>query len=143
MSDGFEKLDSGLPADPLDGVLVSALRGRREPAAGIDLAAAALERVRGWELQERSLARLAALNRWMRVATFGAAALIALVVGLGYRYWPAAVEATDSATDTASTATYTVDWSMVGLGVLGVTVVVVMMAMLFGGDRPQMRVAAG
>jgi hypothetical protein len=139
MSGGDDRLPEGLPADALDATLVAALRGRGEVRARIDVAGVALARVRLWELRERNLARLAKLNRWMRVATVAAAALIAVVVGLGYRDWPAAVEATDSATD----ATWTVDWTMVGLAVFGVTVVVAAMAMLFGGDRPQMRVAAG
>jgi hypothetical protein len=146
MSDGFEKLGGlppGLPADPLDGVLVSALRGRKEMVAGVDLAGAALARVRSWEAAERNFARLARLNWWMRVATAAAAALIVAVVGIGYRYWPASTETADSVTDAATTASYTIDWSMVGMGVLGVTVVVVVLAALFTPERPQLRVVGG
>lgn len=143
MSMNAGQLPSGLPHDPLDDVLVAALRGRKERAAGIDVAAMALSRVRAWRVQEQNIARLATLNRWVRGATFAAAALIAVTVAIGYKYWPASTETTDSVTDASVTTAVTIDWTMLGMGVLGVTVVIVVLAALFTPDRPQLRVVAG
>jgi hypothetical protein len=67
------------------------------------------------------------------MATFGAAALVAVVVGIGYRYLPAAVEVTEEATETVTTST--VDWTTVGMGALVITVVAVVLAALFTPGR--------
>jgi len=147
MKNKAEGLPEGLPYDPLDELLASALRGRAVRAAGIDVAAEALARglryVAAEKAHAENLARLARLAKWTRRVTFGAAALIVVAVGIGYRFWPAST-GTDSATDTTTdvtSAASSLDFTTVGIALFLGTLVVVVLAMLFTPERPQMRLA--
>jgi hypothetical protein len=143
MKSNNEKLPPGLPCDPLDDLLVAALRARNEPAPAIDLATAALARVHAWQTHEQNLARLARLNRWMHAATFSAAALIAVTLAVGYKYWPASTESTDTLNDATTAATYTPDWTTLGVAIFIATLTMVLLTALFTPDRPQLRTLPG
>jgi hypothetical protein len=145
MKNKCEGLPEGLPYDPLDDALVSALRGREERVAGMDVAAEALARGQRYVAAEKAhaenLARLARLSKWTRRVTFAAAALIVVTVAVGYKFWPAST-GTDSATETTSDLTSTatsIDFTTLGIALFMGTLVVVVLAMLFTPERPQMR----
>jgi hypothetical protein len=129
--------------EAFDQIMTAVMRGRPTPMAGMDLASEALTQARAYQLRDDRLARLARITRWVRMATFAAAALVTIVIAIGYKFLPAETvdTATEAATDAATVAetTSSFDMTAVGIALFLISLITVVAATLFTSDRPQLR----
>ncbi|HVX85404.1 MAG TPA: hypothetical protein VH253_11535 [Phycisphaerae bacterium] len=138
---------SDLLDDNLGTLLRRAMQARPEAEASMDVAAAAVEKVRA---REAALARVARMRWWGRMLGVAAGLLIVVVLGVGYWVMPTSSSTSDtsssagsssgSSSDSASVSSSSSGGSMdagtIGLGVLAVALVGVTAAGVMGTGKP-------
>ncbi|HVS69735.1 MAG TPA: hypothetical protein VHQ47_00600 [Phycisphaerae bacterium] len=120
-------------------LLRRAMQAQPEPATSIDVAAAALEKVR---VREAALARVARMRWWGRMLGVAAGLLIVVVLGVGYWLMPTSTSTSDtsagSSSDTTSvsgSSSSSLDAGTIGLAALAVAVIGVTAAGVLGTDK--------
>lgn len=122
-------------------LLRRAMQAQPEPATSIDVAAAALEKVR---VREAALARVARMRWWGRMLGVAAGLLIVVVLGLGYWLMPTSSSTSDTSasagsssdtTSVSSSSSSSLDAGTIGLAALAVAVIGVTAAGVLGTDK--------
>jgi ABC-type spermidine/putrescine transport system permease subunit I len=121
--------------DPLDHLLIGALRGRPEHTPALDVAAVAIARVNA---QQERVAHLARISFWTRLSGVAAGLLLALTAAAGYYFWPASTaSSTTDLTDSSSalTTASSIDMTSVGIAAFVVTLIVIVLLTIMTPER--------